>query len=155
MKGEAKEIKRDFPYSRSGWASVVRNAPTAHEYRSRKNAMLAAIAMILYVGLNVSLKSGTYGIINISNVVTLEISFYISFLWCIYRFRVVCFDRIAEWDEKVITVINQNISVTGTRSWIDMRDRFLNATKDIDDKTRSRIDENIGNIEDFLNHLKA
>jgi len=157
LKEETNIKKREFPYYRNGWGSgsINRNEPSAHEFRSRKNTMLLSTAMILYVGLEATIQGGAYGIINISNPIVLEFTFYATYLWCIYRYRVVCFDRIEEWNDNVISIINQNISIHWMNSWINVEDRYLENVQNIDDRTKINLKKQFGEMPDLQNLPKG
>ena len=88
---------------------IHRVEPTAHEFRARRGAMLLSASVILYIAVDGTIQSGSYGIIEIARAEILELALAIAFVWSVYRFRVVCFDRFQEYHKKACTLANYNI----------------------------------------------
>lgn len=128
---------------------INRIEPTAHEFRSRKHAMVFSIMVVLYVLAGAELQAGTYGIIKINNVQILEATFYIAFVWSIYRFSVICFGNTDAFFKKAIEIVGQHIHLNYRGSWIDIDDRYMENISKMSDKMKDYINSKLGSIPDI------
>jgi len=131
--------ERELPFSRRGWGNVPRQEPSSHEFLARKHAVLFSIAVILYIGVGGTLKAGEYGVIEIKNAFILETALWIAFLWSVYRFRVICFERFQDFQKKACYLAEQHLNPNPKWSWLNIEERFKEAITNLDEHGKKRV----------------
>ena len=146
--------QRELPYSVGTNFLIERKEPTSHEFLARKHAVIWAIVVILYVAVDGSLKSGVYGLLEIDSTFILEPAFFIIFVWSVYRFRVVCFDRFQECHNKAYSLIDQNVHLGSKWTWSDFSKQLGNLNAELKENEKIRILKVLGEIPNFDEYPK-
>lgn len=146
--------KRELPLSHKGTGEFERVEPTSHEFRARKQVFALSIAIILFVAAGGELNPGGYGLIKVGNAAILESALYLAFLWTVYRYRVVCFDRITDFHKKAIRLIEQNVGWGSRIDWLNLETMYKEAIKNITPDQDGRIRSRLGSVPASSEELK-